>query len=61
MKQQAIDNIIRRQLAEFHAAMPDNKQGHEFTFEGKTYAAAIRRLTSSECDKMQGIHLNNKI
>ena len=55
MKQQAIDNIIRRQLAEFQAAMPDNKQGHEFTFDGKTYVAAIRRLTPSKCDKLQGI------
>lgn len=55
MRQQAIDNIIRRQLEEFQAAMPDNKQGHEFTFDGKTYVAAIRRLTPSECDKLQGI------
>lgn len=55
MKQQAIDNIIRRQLSEFQAAMLDNKQGHEFTFDGKTYVAAIRRLTPSECDKLQGI------
>lgn len=35
--------------------MPDNKQGVEFTRNGVTYIAFIRRLTPSECDKLQGV------
>ncbi|MGN0091120.1 MAG: DNA cytosine methyltransferase [Alloprevotella sp.] len=55
MRQQAIDNIKRRQLERFQSAMPDDKKGHEFTYNGKTYVAAIRRLTPEECDRLQGI------
>ena len=55
MRQQAIDNIKRRQLEQFKASMPDDKKGYEFTYNGKTYVAAIRRLTPTECDRLQGI------
>lgn len=47
--------IKTKQLEGFRKRMPDNKQGVEFTHNGKTYVAAIRRLTPTECDRLQGV------
>lgn len=49
------DKIRAKQLNDVLGRMPDNKQGVEFTRNGVTYIAFIRRLTPSECDKLQGI------
>ena len=57
-KEIAIDiyrRIRTKQLNEVIGRMPDNKQGVEFTNNGVTYTAFIRRLTPEECDKLQGI------
>lgn len=57
-KEIAIDlyrRIRAKQLNDFLGRMPDNKQGVEFTHNGVTYTAFIRRLTPEECDKLQGI------
>ena len=57
-KEIAIDlyrRIRSKQLNDFLSRMPDNKQGVEFTHNGVTYTAFIRRLTPEECDKLQGI------
>ena len=43
------------QLEGFRKRMPETKQGVEFTHNGKTYVAAIRRLTPTECDRLQGV------
>ena len=43
------------ELDVFRDKMPDTKQGVEFTHNGKTYVAAIRRLTPTECDRLQGV------
>lgn len=43
------------ELKEFRDRMPDNKQGIKFTHNGKTYVAAMRRLTPTECDRLQGV------
>lgn len=43
------------ELKEFRDRMPDEKQGVEFVHNGKTYVAAMRRLTPTECDRLQGI------
>ncbi len=47
--------IKTEQLEGFRKRMPDNKQGVEFTHNGKTYVAAIRRLTPYECMKLQTV------
>lgn len=47
--------VRAKQLNDIQCRMPDNKQGVEFTRNGVTYIAFIRRLTPSECDKLQGI------
>lgn len=57
-KEIAIDiyrRIRTKQLNDVLGRMPDNKQGVEFTNNGVTYTAFIRRLTPEECDKLQGI------
>lgn len=57
-KEIAIDlyrRIRAKQLNDVLGRMPDNKQGVEFTHNGVTYTAFIRRLTPEECDKLQGI------
>ena len=57
-KEIAIDlyrRIRAKQLNDVLGRMPDNKQGVEFTNNGVTYTAFIRRLTPEECDKLQGI------
>ncbi|MGN0311029.1 MAG: DNA cytosine methyltransferase [Bacteroides sp.] len=55
LKKIAIENIKRRQLEQFRDSMPEGKKGYEFTFNGKTYVAAVRRLTPEECDLLQGV------
>ena len=57
-KEIAIDiyrRIRTKQLNDVIGRMSDNKQGVEFTHNGVTYTAFIRRLTPEECDKLQGI------
>lgn len=57
-KEIAIDiyrSIRTKQLNDVLGRMPNNKQGVEFTHNGVTYTAFIRRLTPEECDKLQGI------
>lgn len=57
-KEIAIDlyrRIRAKQLNDVLGRMPYNKQGVEFTHNGVTYTAFIRRLTPEECDKLQGI------
>lgn len=47
--------VRRQQLKDFQGRMPADKQGVEFTINGKTYVAAIRRLTPKECDRLQTV------
>lgn len=47
--------IREKQLEDFKSRMPQNKQGVEFTHNGITYVAAIRRLTPTECAKLQTV------
>lgn len=47
--------IREQQLMDFQSRMPENKQGVEFTHNGITYIAAIRRLTPTECAKLQTV------
>lgn len=57
-KEIAIDiyrRIRTKQLNDVLWRMPNNKQCVEFTHNGVTYTAFIRRLTPEECDKLQGI------
>ena len=49
------EKVKRMQLDNFRKSMPENKQGVEFTCNGIKYIAAIRRLTPTECDKLQTI------
>lgn len=51
----ACASIRHRQLEEFQNAMPDDRKGYEFTIGGRTFVAAVRRLTPTECDRLQGI------
>lgn len=50
-----MEEINKGELAAMQSRMPDNKQGVEFTYNGKDYMAYIRRLTPAECDKLQTI------
>lgn len=47
--------VREKQLEDFKSRMPQNKQGVEFTHNGITYVAAIRRLTPTECAKLQTV------
>lgn len=47
--------VRRKQLEDFRSRMPDGKQGVEFEINGTKYIAAIRRLTPTECDRLQGV------
>lgn len=47
--------VREKQLEDFKIRMPQNKQGVEFTHNGITYVAAIRRLTPTECAKLQTV------
>jgi len=47
--------VREKQLKDFQSRMPSDKQGHEVTINGITYIAAIRRLTPTECDRLQGV------
>ncbi len=47
--------VREKQLKEIQSRMPDNKQGVEFTHNGTTYVSFIRRLTPTECDRLQGV------
>jgi site-specific DNA-cytosine methylase len=57
-EQQAQDlyrKVRRHQLADFRKRMPDDRQGVEFEINGTNYIAAIRRLTPTECGRLQGV------
>lgn len=47
--------VREQQLDDFRDRMPDDKQGVEFEINGKKYVAAIRRLTPTECRRLQTI------
>ncbi len=47
--------VRAEQLNNIQERMPDNKQGVEFTHNGVTYKAFIRRLTPLECSRLQGV------
>ena len=47
--------IKEKQLQQFRERMPENKQGVPFSYNGKQYIAAIRRLTPAECMKLQTV------
>lgn len=49
------EKVRQKQLKDFQDRMPGVKQGVEFTHNGKTYIAAIRRLTPTECGRLQGV------
>lgn len=49
------EKVKQKQLKDFQGRMPSDKQGVEFTHSGKTYIAAIRRLTPVECGRLQGV------
>lgn len=49
------NDIRKKQLKDIQDRMPNNKQGVEFTINGITYVAFIRRLTPGECDNLQGV------
>ena len=63
MKAEEIEQIAKglyakvkeKQLQEFRERMPENKQGVPFSYNGKQYIAAIRRLTPAECMKLQTV------
>ncbi len=44
-----------KQLKDIQSRMPDDKQGVQFTHNGITYEAFIRRLTPTECDRLQTV------
>lgn len=57
-EQQAQDlyrKVRQQQLADFRKRMPDDRQGVEFEINGTKYIAAIRRLTPTECGRLQGV------
>ena len=47
--------VKRRQLDRFLERMPADKRGAEVEIGGVRYVAAVRRLTPSECDRLQGV------
>ena len=47
--------VRQKQLKDFQNRMSADKQGVEFTHNGITYVAAIRRLTPTECCRLQGV------
>lgn len=53
--QDLMKKVKQYQLHEFRSRMPEDKQGVEFEYDGVKYIAAIRRLTPTECDRLQGI------
>lgn len=50
-----IAKVKRHQLDSFRSRMPEGRKGVEVEIGGIKYVAAIRRLTPSECDKLQGV------
>lgn len=47
--------VREQQLNDFRSRMPEDKQGVEMEINGVKYIAAIRRLTPTECDRLQGV------
>ena len=47
--------VRKKQLDGMLARMPDDKRGVEITNNGITYLAFIRRLTPTECDRLQTV------
>ncbi len=57
-RQQAVElyqRVRQHQLEDFRQRMPEDKQGTEIEINGKKYIAAIRRLTPTECGRLQGV------
>ncbi len=53
--QKLITEVKRLQLAEIQSRMDDERQGIEIESNGVKYVAFIRRLTPTECGRLQGI------
>lgn len=49
------DKAIQYELDRFLQRMPDGKKGAEVEINGRKYIAAIRRLTPTECGRLQGV------
>ena len=47
--------VRKKQLEDMLARMPEEKQGVEIVKNGITYLAFIRRLTPTECDRLQTV------
>lgn len=47
--------VREKQLDDMLTRMPDDKRGVEITNNGITYLAFIRRLTPTECDRLQTV------
>ena len=47
--------VRKKQLDDMLARMPNDKRGVEITNNGITYLAFIRRLTPTECDRLQTV------
>lgn len=47
--------VRKKQLDDILTRMPDDKRGVEITNNGITYLAFIRRLTPTECDRLQTV------
>lgn len=47
--------VKAEQLEDIQQRMPDEKQGVEIEINGVKYISFIRRLTPTECDRLQGV------
>lgn len=47
--------VKARTLREVRERNPEDRQGVEFEMNGKTYVAFIRRLTATECSRLQTV------
>ncbi len=47
--------VKERKLSDMRGRMPEDRQGVEFTHNGRTYVAFVRRLTPLECGRLQTV------
>lgn len=52
---QVYKDLKEKQLKDFQESMPKDKKGCKIKINGKEYICAIRRLTPTECDRLQTI------
>lgn len=52
---QVYKDLKEKQLKDFQESMPEDKKGCKIKINGKEYICAIRRLTPTECDRLQTI------